>query len=414
MMSFDPPRIAPQLAVRTDGARVPLGDRSPTRPRRISLRVAASGLIHLGLLALLILLATQKPPREGAVAPPSFELMLDRGQAKTSPDAKIAGAKTTPPTAKPDLKAPPERPAPPPASAKPRADVARAARPDIAARPPTSSALQPPPAPPSQALAQPRSVTPSLARVAPPPAAPPEPSTQAINRPAPATAIPLPAPAPAPVAALPIPAVPLPDAFPRPAAPPPSAEQQAPPVRLALIPPAEEPLEPLVQPVPLPEPPPEAQAPPTPEPEPPHPQPAKPRRSAAAPQRMDITLGQPLEGNVTPHDSNAAEGMIHVRGAAVSEDWHEKLQEWWAEHGYYPPEAARRLQQGKVQVHVRMDRDGHVKLVDLDSQSGSQWLDAGALAVFRRETLPALPAGDRPGDQTIDFDVTITYRLIER
>jgi protein TonB len=113
-----------------------------------------------------------------------------------------------------------------------------------------------------------------------------------------------------------------------------------------------------------------------------------------------------------PRDTEAAEGMIHVRGAHVGKDWIEQLHEWWLQHSYYPAEAARRAQDGSVQIHVRVDRYGRVQLVELQSSSGSTWLDAGAQAVFRGASLPPFPAATP--EPEADLDLTIDYILIRR
>jgi TonB family protein len=113
-----------------------------------------------------------------------------------------------------------------------------------------------------------------------------------------------------------------------------------------------------------------------------------------------------------PRDQDAAEGMIHVRGAHVGKQWIEMLHEWWNEHSYYPREAAIRGEDGTVQIHVHVDRYGHVHLVELLSPSGSQWLDAGAQAVFRGAALPPFPPSTPEPDA--DIDLTIDYILDRR
>jgi len=127
---------------------------------------------------------------------------------------------------------------------------------------------------------------------------------------------------------------------------------------------------------------------------------------------MDLTLGQEFAGSVAPPDPAKTEGMIHVRGADVSDDWKEQLYQWWLEHSFYPDEAVRRQQHGTVKLLVRIDHAGHVRMVQLENPSGSQWLDAGAQAVFRGQTVPALPASTTEQDK--DIDITIDYVLVRR
>ncbi len=187
-------------------------------------------------------------------------------------------------------------------------------------------------------------------------------------------------------------------------APKPPGPAQAPPVRLALADPAPENLVPLPDPVPIPEPEPLPEAAPAP------PRPAAPRpRPAAAPSHMTITLADPLPDAPGTAAQEPADDMIHVRGTDVPEAWKVQLHRWWEEHGYYPEEASRRAQQGTVSIHVRIDHDGHVRLVGLNASSGSQWLDAGAQAVFRGETVPALPPESTEPEK--DLDLTIHYML---
>jgi TonB family protein len=113
-----------------------------------------------------------------------------------------------------------------------------------------------------------------------------------------------------------------------------------------------------------------------------------------------------------PRDLDAAEGVIRVRGAHVGKQWIEQLYEWWLKHSYYPEEAARRGEDGIVRIHVKVDRYGHVGLVEMESSSGSQWLDAGAQAVFRGATVPPFPLATPEPDA--DLDLTIEYTLIRR
>ncbi len=213
-----------------------------------------------------------------------------------------------------------------------------------------------------------------------------------------------------------------------PAAPaPPAPHEQEPPVRLALAPPLRDVLVPPGRPVPMPEPAREPTARPTP----------LPRRQSGFPAPMDLSFNdaRPVSagprGNnggggidttpsrdalnsrgAIPADPGAAESNIRVRGAHLGKEWIDLLHEWWTEHAYYPDEAIRRDEDGTVQIHMHVDRWGHVRLVELTSPSGSQWLDAGALAVFRNATLPPFPLATPEGEA--DLDLTIDYILMRR
>ncbi len=129
---------------------------------------------------------------------------------------------------------------------------------------------------------------------------------------------------------------------------------------------------------------------------------------------IDLRLGRAtLDSNgEPPRDTSAQAGSIVVRGAHVGKDWMELLHEWWMEHGYYPQEAARRGEDGTVAIHVKVDRYGHVHLVELESSSGSQWLDLGAQATFRGAQLPPFPPSTP--EPEADLDITIDYILTGR
>jgi protein TonB len=129
---------------------------------------------------------------------------------------------------------------------------------------------------------------------------------------------------------------------------------------------------------------------------------------------VDLSLGRRARESVgaPPRDTNAESGDIVVRGAHVGKDWEELLHEWWLQHGYYPDEAARRGEDGTVAIHVRVDRYGHVQLVELERTSGSQWLDMGAQATFRGALLPPFPPSTP--EPVADLDITIRYILIRR
>jgi len=207
-----------------------------------------------------------------------------------------------------------------------------------------------------------------------------------------------------------LPAIPLPTPLPTPA--PPTGAAATPAVRLALAPQAE-PAPLLPAPVPIPEP---APPPPPPPALPPAPRPAAApaatHREAAFPPPLDTALAG--EGTLNQHsdEARAAQDMIQVHGAHLGKEWIEQLYEWWVQHSYYPPEAARRQQGGTVKIQLHVDRDGHVQMVGLQSSSGSQWLDAGAQAVFRDQTIPAFPTTTPEGQAEIDL--TIDYILIRR
>jgi protein TonB len=99
-----------------------------------------------------------------------------------------------------------------------------------------------------------------------------------------------------------------------------------------------------------------------------------------------------------------------MEGVAVSTDWLNLVSAWWRRHGYYPPQAAANFDDGDVTLHMQVDPDGRVEALELTGKSGSQWLDLGALSVFRDAHLPPLPSDMPP--KPIPFEVTVHYVLI--
>ena len=142
--------------------------------------------------------------------------------------------------------------------------------------------------------------------------------------------------------------------------------------------------------------------------------PSQSRQAMRGTGAFNLALGRAARksSGAPPRDTNAETGDIVVRGAQVGKDWQELLHEWWLQHGYYPEEAQRRGEDGIVAIHVRVDRNGHVQLVELESSSGSQWLDLGAQATFRGAALPPFPPSTP--EPVADLDITIHYMLIRR
>ena len=129
---------------------------------------------------------------------------------------------------------------------------------------------------------------------------------------------------------------------------------------------------------------------------------------------IDPTLGADIANRVgaPPTDVNRPNASIKVTGAQVGTDWITMLHGWWAQHGYYPPQAAQNGEDGTVRIHVVVDRYGKVLGVELIGKSGSQWLDLAAQAVFRGATLPPFPPNTP--EPRADLDLTIRYLLYRR
>ena len=100
--------------------------------------------------------------------------------------------------------------------------------------------------------------------------------------------------------------------------------------------------------------------------------------------------------------------FARVAGAHVGPDWRNLLSAWVRKHAYYPEQAAMAGEDGNVMVRVSANPDGHVTSVELESRSGSQWLDMALVALFRDANLPSL----YPETEPITFDFLMHYILI--
>ncbi len=254
----------------------------------------------------------------------------------------------------------------------------------------------PAPSPPPAEAAPPTPTAPALPTAPPPPAtAPPNPRLLAnppTPRPPPVPALPVPPP-PAPprprdtAELLPEPALPMP---PPPAPPSPTRERSPPPPATAQRP--NQPLPGLYLPEGL------TMA--------PRQQAARPRPNGSrAP--LDLSLDQlATVGRASP------EPQAEVRGAQVGPDWRNAFRRWLEENKRYPENARVVNEQGTNRVEILAGPDGRVRGARLLRQSGSVWLDAGTLSLFRGAVLPAFPPGADPNGVIVDL--TIHYILIRQ
>jgi TonB family protein len=109
----------------------------------------------------------------------------------------------------------------------------------------------------------------------------------------------------------------------------------------------------------------------------------------------------------TGRDSPEAE--LRVREGRVGPDWRNAFRRWMDEHGRYPTNAAVVGEQGTTTIELIIDPDGRVRSGRLLRRSGSVWLDAGTVSLFRNAVLPPLPAGSEPSGLTLEL--TIKYIL---
>jgi periplasmic protein TonB len=246
--------------------------------------------------------------------------------------------------------------------------------------------LEPEQAPPA-AAPQPQSEahpTPPQPVQPPPQPVPPQPLPPPLQpvQPQPETAPPPPQPVP-----LPPPATPAPPP-PAPASPPPEATSE-----------------------PLPLPPPEAPPPPRPRSvaRPAHPAVREQSSPPVAPsppvpaQAPSQTVPAPAPAPAPATQSQAAPAP------RISLSWERELSAWLAAHKVYPQEAKRRGEEGNVTVRFTVEPSGEVSNVAVVGSSGSSRLDAAAEALLRNARLPRFDASmpQRP----ITATVQIRYQL---
>jgi protein TonB len=234
-----------------------------------------------------------------------------------------------------------------------------------------------PPAPPQVAQETPVPATPAPPAAAPPASTPPAPATPAPPPSAPSAELPVPPPVPPVAMVIPRP-TPLPRPTPRPPATAPRPAPRNPdafptPMNFSFNRPVQR----------------EEQRPVT-------------RASARAPMTLDFSLA-PRSGAA---DSSP---FAHIPGAHSATDWRNLLSAWVRDHAYYPEQAAMNGEDGSVMVQVTANPDGHVTSVQLESRSGSQWLDMALMGMFRDAKLPP-PLEDEP----ITFNFTMHYILIRQ
>jgi len=126
------------------------------------------------------------------------------------------------------------------------------------------------------------------------------------------------------------------------------------------------------------------------------------RASSRVPMTLDFSLA-PRAGAA----SNSP--FAHLPGSHSVADWRNELSAWVRDHAYYPEQAAMNGEDGNVMVQVTASPDGHVTLVQLESRSGSQWLDMALMGMFRDAHLP--PTHE---DEPITFNFTMHYILIRQ
>ena len=343
---------------------VPAGRARPLGPK-----LTVSLALHLSILILLVVTIQHRPQQAEQVAPADFAMVFEGHSPELNSGPN------------PDLNKPSQPGSPAPSVTVPPIPPAPAAPP----APPLVATLPPPP---------------------PPPPTPPQASTEVHPAPAPPAPpeakVPPTAPAPAPARlAMTIPRPPPIPTTPSPSTTPPETPFRGPsrpehrPERAPAFP------TPLAFSFGLPG----ATTPNNPAPRS-TPPPSVPTRVArpGQPGTIDLSFGPIAGGSLSPSAS------VQMEGVAVSTDWLNLVSAWWLRHRYYPPQAAANFEDGDVTMHMRVDQDGRVEALELTGKSGSQWLDLGALSVFRNAHLPPLPSDMNQAQ--IPFEVTVHYIIV--
>lgn len=108
---------------------------------------------------------------------------------------------------------------------------------------------------------------------------------------------------------------------------------------------------------------------------------------------LDLSLGPAALNSLgaPPRTSRGMDASIRVEGAQVGDDWIMQLHEWWERHKYYPLDAARNDEEGEVQIHLVIRRDGVVESLELVHGSGYPRIDMAGESVFRNAHLQPFP-----------------------
>lgn len=120
-----------------------------------------------------------------------------------------------------------------------------------------------------------------------------------------------------------------------------------------------------------------------------------PAQMAAPAQAAGVPAAAAANQSIAPGEAvpNVAAADATTAGSAPLQAWQGRLLSHLRQHRRYPRQAQRWRQQGVVQLHFQVNRQGHVSAARLASSSGHPLLDAEALATLQRASpVPAPPA----------------------
>jgi TonB family protein len=111
--------------------------------------------------------------------------------------------------------------------------------------------------------------------------------------------------------------------------------------------------------------------------------------------------------------SGGDSGMVeHVAGAQPGYDWNRAFKAWGQARIFFPQQAADAGEDGTVRLQLEIAKDGRVLSVRMLDRSGSRWLDAAGVSMFRNQTVPPFPPGTV--GETTTVNVSLHYTLIMR
>ncbi|HET8904783.1 MAG TPA: energy transducer TonB [Saccharospirillum sp.] len=172
--------------------------------------------------------------------------------------------------------------------------------------------------------------------------------------------------------------------------------------------------EPTLEPIPEPAPEPETIPEPEPEPEPeikPEPFQIANQTNAPLPANAELSdiANTSASANTQSESAIAASQQAELREELYNTYLAALMQELRRSFDY-PRGALRRRQEGRVQIALRIETDGTIAGVTLDSSSGYNLLDESAIAMIERISgLPALP--EEAGNRGLAVSVPIDFKL---
>ncbi len=122
-----------------------------------------------------------------------------------------------------------------------------------------------------------------------------------------------------------------------------------------------------------------------------------------------VLLAAPLGGSAPAWSQDFSITNPVEPPASGRRDLVRQLQAWWDGHAFYPRRASRNDEGGTVRLRLVIRPDDNIFKVDLVGSSGSDSLDASALAVFRNGFVRPFPAGE---DAAVDLSLryVLAYR----